>query len=413
MKSPEAVAAAKKTPQIPLLLATVLAVYIGQASLNPVIAPLARELALAEWQLGLTISVAALMVVLTSQAWGRRTGSWGFRPVLITALSLAVVTTVLFTGLAAAGLRGLIGGTVLVVLFVFLRGVAFGTAIAAVPPTAQAYIAAATKEGPERVKGMAGIGAVHGIAAVAGAIIGGALAGFGLLVPLAMVPALITVGLVLVLFRLRPSAGSQQREAPAPISPADARIWPFLAAGFGIMTAMGFIQVTVGFIVQDRLHLGAEQTGQTTGIVMLAMGIGMIVAQAVVVPRSNLGPAALLRFGALLAALGFAICLPNHGVVLLAIGTGIVGLGIGTAMPGYTAGATMLVNPAAQGGLAGLIGATNGLTYVAAPTLSTLFYGWWHPMPILVSMVSVALVALFVSMQPIFRSPHLATKPTR
>ena len=49
------------------------------------------------------------------------------------------------------------------------------------PPTAQAYIAEFTPEGPARVKGMAGVGAVQGIASILGAIVGGALAGFGLL----------------------------------------------------------------------------------------------------------------------------------------------------------------------------------------------------------------------------------------
>ena len=49
--------------QIPLLLATVFLAYLGQMTLNPIIAPLAREVGLAEWQVGVTISTAAVMVV--------------------------------------------------------------------------------------------------------------------------------------------------------------------------------------------------------------------------------------------------------------------------------------------------------------------------------------------------------------
>ncbi|MGO3722471.1 hypothetical protein ACT3TB_07945 [Micrococcaceae sp. AOP34-BR2-30] len=41
-------------PQIPLLLAAVLLIYLGPMTLNPSIAPLSREVGLAEWQIGVT-----------------------------------------------------------------------------------------------------------------------------------------------------------------------------------------------------------------------------------------------------------------------------------------------------------------------------------------------------------------------
>ena len=74
--------------QVGIVLATVFLAYLGQTTLNPVIAPLSREVGLAEWQIGFTISVAAVMVVLTSQIWGRRSQSWGRKPVLIAALAI-------------------------------------------------------------------------------------------------------------------------------------------------------------------------------------------------------------------------------------------------------------------------------------------------------------------------------------
>lgn len=140
--------------------------YLGQMTLNPVIAPLAREVGLAEWQIGFTISSAAVMVVLTSQLWGRRSQSWGRKPVLVAALGLGTATMVLFAVTAQLGMTGVITGGTLFILFVVLRGIGFGTAIAAVPPTAQAYIADVTPDEKARVKGMAGVGAVQGVAMV-------------------------------------------------------------------------------------------------------------------------------------------------------------------------------------------------------------------------------------------------------
>ena len=60
----------RASSQVGIVLATVFLAYLGQTTLNPVIAPLSREVGLDEWQIGVTISVAAIMVVLTSRSGG-------------------------------------------------------------------------------------------------------------------------------------------------------------------------------------------------------------------------------------------------------------------------------------------------------------------------------------------------------
>lgn len=398
---------AARRPQIRLLLGAVFLAYLGQMTLNPIIAPLSREVGLAEWQIGVTISAAAVMVVLTSQFWGRRSQSWGRKPVLVAAFALASATMILFALLAWLGMTGVVTGVALFLSFVLLRGVGFGSAIAAVPPTAQAYIADVTTDETARVKGMAGVGAVQGVAMVGGSVVGGVLSAFGLITPLIAVPVLLTAGLVLIAFRLRREPRHELIETPAKVSPFDPRIWPFLAAGFGMFTALGFIQVITGFIVQDRLGLNAETTGLVTGGALLAAGLGMIIAQAAIVPRSGWTPATLLRVGGSTALAGFIVLTPEAGAVPLFAGILLIGLGLGIAMPGYTAGTTLLVSREEQGGLAGLIGATNGLTFVVAPTAGTALYGWWPPLPVITGALIMALVATFVFTHPRFRTPAL------
>ncbi|MGO1532354.1 MAG: MFS transporter [Micrococcaceae bacterium] len=389
-------------PQIPLLLGAVLLIYLAQMTLNPVIAPLSRDVGLAEWQIGVTISAAAIMVVLTSQLWGRRSQSWGRKPVLVGAFTLATVTMALFALLAWLGMTGLVTGVALFIMFVLLRGVGFGTAIAAVPPTAQAYIADVTVDEKARVKGMAGVGAVQGIAMVGGSVIGGLLSAFGLLIPLIVVPVLLLAALLLIGFRLRREPRHELIETPARVSPFDTRVWPFLLAGFGMFTALGFIQVITGFIVQDRLGLDSATTGLVTGGALLAAGAGMIIAQTVIVPRSGWAPATLLRVGGIVATIGFAALVADAGAVVLFAAILLIGLGLGIAMPGYTAGPTLLVSREEQGGLAGLIGATNGLTFVIAPTLSTALYGIWAPLPVIIGGAVMAIVTVFVLIHPRF-----------
>lgn len=399
----EPTAPAALAPQIPLLLGTVFLAYLGQMTLNPIIAPLAREVGLAEWQIGMTISVAALMVVLSSQFWGRRSQSWGRKPVLVVSLALAVAAMVGFAVVSAAGMRGLLPAGLLFALFILLRGVAFGSTLAAIAPTAQAYIADVTPDEATRTKGMAGIGAVQGVSMIGGAVVGGALAGFGLIWPIAAVPVLLAAALALVALRLRREPRHELIPDPARVRPTDTRVWPFLLAGFGMFTALGFMQVLMGFVVQDRLALTAEATGVVTGGALLAAGVGMVTAQAVIVPKSGWRPGTLLRVGTAVAAVGYVLLIPNLGLWPMIVAIMLIGLGLGIAMPGYTAGPTLFMRRDEQGSLAGLIGATNGLTFIIAPTASTLLYGSWQPLPIIIGAVLMALIFCFVLLHPRFR----------
>ncbi|MGL5927397.1 MAG: MFS transporter [Dermatophilaceae bacterium] len=387
------------------MLATVFLAYLGQMALNPIIAPLARQVGLAEWQIGVTISTAAVMVVLSSQFWGRRSQSWGRKPVLVAALGLATLAMTGFAIISALGMNGLIPAATLFLLFVLLRGIGFGSAIAAIPPTAQAYIADVTPDEATRTRGMAGIGAVQGVSMIGGAVVGGALAGFGLIWPIAAVPVLLAVALALVALRLRREPHHELIRDPAKVRPTDARVWPFLLAGFGMFSALGFMQVLIGFVVQDRFGLTAELTGVVTGGSLLAAGIGMVIAQGVIVPTSGWAPGILLRVGTAVAAIGYALLVPNLGVWPMVASILLIGLGLGIAMPGYTAGPTLFMNRDEQGSLAGLIGATNGMTFIIAPTASTLLYGMWAPLPIVIGTAIMALVFVFVLLHPRFRRP--------
>lgn len=397
--------------QVSVLLAAVFLIYLGQMTLNPIIAPLSREVGLAEWQVGVTISTAAMMLVLTSQLWGRRSQSWGRKPVLIFAFTLATVMMALFALVGQLGMVGALSGPLLFALFLLFRGVGFGASIAAAQATAQAYIADVTPDEASRVKGMAGIGAAQGLAMVAGSLVGGALAAVGLIAPLVAVPLLLALGLALIALRLRREQPTELIEHPARVRPTDPRVWPFLVAGFGLFTALGFIQILFGFVVQDRLGLGAEATGVVAGALALTAGAAIILAQAVVVPRSGWTPASLLRIGSATALVGFVLLAPDLGAIPMFVATAIIGFGLGTAMPGYQAGPTLLIDRDEQGSVAGLVAATTGLTFVVAPTAGTVLYGLWPPLPIVVGAAITTTVAGFVFAHPRFRRPQPSATP--
>ncbi|MGO2514581.1 MAG: MFS transporter [Corynebacterium variabile] len=256
------------------------------------------------------------------------------------------------------------------------------------PAIAQAAIADVTVDSAARVKGMARLGATQGVGQVIGSAVGGLLAIFGLMVPLVAVPVFLVLAVVLVRIRLQPQAPTELRKRPRTVKPTDRRVLPFLLCCAGIYLTLGVIQVIVGFLVQDRLDVTDDRAGLLTGLALLVVGAGVVVSQAVIMPRSGWGPGTLLRVGASTAAVGFRLMVPAVPsapltVVLLYVGVGVVAPGTGTATPGFTAGASLQVTPAEQGGVAGLVTAAMGLTMVLASTTGTLLYELGGSVPVI------------------------------
>ena len=398
----------KQDPQILVVLLTVFVTYIGQNSLSPVIAPIARETGLAEWQMGMTVSGSALMVVLLSRRWGRTSQSWGRKRTLITALTLGTVAMALFALSAILGMQQdpVLTGTPLFVAMVATRGLAYGVAISAVMPTAQAFIADVIPPGKRRVDTMAKLGGMQALSMVTGAVVGGMLSSIDLAVPLVLVPVVLAIALTLVATRLKPTAPQDLIAAPVQLPFTDPRVLPFLLCGFGLWTSMGFIQVILGFIIQDRFHLDSKTTALVTGGALLLSGLGMIISQMVLVPRTGWTPSQLLRRGASLVLIGFLVIIPDVPFALLAAGVLTIGLGMGLAAPGYQTGPTLMVDREEQGGVAGLIGSTNGLTFVIAPTAGAALYGIDGRLPLVAAAVLMAAVLTLASTHPVLKSTH-------
>ncbi|MGO3826604.1 MAG: MFS transporter [Corynebacterium variabile] len=290
------------------------------------------------------------------------------------------------------------------------------------PAIAQAAIADVTTaadvtvDSAARVKGMARLGATQGVGQVIGSAVGGLLAIFGLMVPLVAVPAFLVLAVVLVRIRLQPQAPTGLRKRPRTVKPTDRRVLPFLLCCAGMYLTLGVIQVIVGFLVQDRLDVTDDRAGLLTGLALLVAGAGVVVSQAVIMPRSGWGPGTLLRVGASTAAVGFRLMVPAVPsapltVVLLYVGVGVVAPGAGTATPGFTAGASLQVTPAEQGGVAGLVTAAMGLTMVLAPTTGTLLYELGGSVPVIAGAVVTALAAVGASVSPRLQAASSPEEP--
>ncbi|WP_316669282.1 MFS transporter [uncultured Propionibacterium sp.] len=383
---------------------TVLLAYLGQMILNPVISPLSRAMGMAEWQIGATISLAAMALVVFSQFWGRRSQRLGVKRTLFTAMTIALVALAGFAVVSWLGTAGLLAGPLLVVLVMATRGVVYGSAISAVSPSAQSYLVTHSVTEEQRVRAVGAVGAMNGFSGILGSVLGGALSAIGgLMLPITLMPVAILVGIVLLGLRFRPERSTGLVEKPASISFRDPRVAPFLVAGFLMFLAFSSVQSVIGFAVQDRFGLGPEATAAVTAVMTVIIALTMAVTQSAGVARLHWDSRRLLRSGLLVAAVGGVLMLPFGSPVIMGVGGALLGIGVGMAMPGYTAGPTMSMTVEEQGGLAGLINANNGLTYAIAPVLSTSLYGANHTVPFIGLVVLLAGGTVFCHLHPNLR----------
>ncbi|OZM79886.1 MFS transporter [Pseudonocardia sp. MH-G8] len=372
----------------------------GQQMVNPILPPLARELGFSEIMLGIVYAVGGAGVVLTSPFWGRRSVSWGHRRVLLISLVGGTVGLLAFAVVAQIGLTGALAVPLLFTLVLLSRGLVFGLAWAAAPATAQSYVVGMTSGASERVRGMSMIGAAQGLALAVGPALGGVLVAAGLLAPLYVAPVVLAVIAVLIAIKLPKPQAHRVRPGTVGVSPLDRRMWPFLTAGFGLYLALAIVLMTVGFLLQDRLALTAQETGRLTGLVMLAAAGMIILVQVVAVPRLGWTPVRLLRVGTVVMTAGMVVVTAASDVLLLGAGTAVLGAGMGFGVPGFMSGPTLLATQEEQGAVAGLVGSAGALAFMLGPLLGTGLYEIAPSAPYLLGTALLAALAVFAFVHP-------------
>ncbi|MFC2777433.1 MAG: MFS transporter [Pauljensenia sp.] len=411
-------------PTLRALVAIALFTYTAQNMLNVSIAPLSRALSLPEWIVGAAVSLAALAVTVLSQFWGRRSIAWGRRRVILWALGLALAAGTIFSAAVWARAGGAIGAASAAGAIMVARGPFFGSAVAAIPPTGQALVAEVTPDEASRVRGTSAFSGAINLSVMIGSLVSSALGAWWIFAPVHATPLFVLVALGIALAWLPrdgdgsrparrlpgvardagraghvrpassgPRADTSQADAALPprVGWLDRRIAPWIVSVFGIYFANGVVQITMGFVVQDRGALDPTRAVPVTGVMLLANAAGAMLMQLIVVPRLGWGPRSLLRAG-MTAALAALACL-SVAPSLWAVGASTFALGVasGMASPGYAAGASLSVSAREQGGIAGIINATGAITWIVAPVSATALYGWAPLSPFLLALALLVL----------------------
>lgn len=365
-------------PTIQALLAIVFFTYIGQNMLNVSIGPLSRALGLVDWAIGLAVSVAAVMVALLAQFWGRHLSIWGRRRVLVISLTFAFLAGITFAGGVWLKKEALIGAVFATGLIILARGVFFGAAVSGIPPAAQSLIAELTPDEPSRVRGMAAFSGANNLSIMIGSFASAALGAWWIFAPVYATPFLVGIALLVAIFAVPRTPRVPGKKLPAKMRFSDPRILPWVLSVVGLFFANGVVQIIVSFALQDRLLLTPEQSIAKTGWALLVISGGAMFAQLIVLPRLGWRPQRLLRIGLTLAVATFTTLSLAQTFWLFLVAGALNGFANGMVGPAFAAGGSLAVQPEEQGALAGLQHATGALTWILAPVSATTLYSW-HP----------------------------------
>jgi MFS family permease len=352
---------------VPAALAAFL-VMLCFGVLFPVLADFTEFLGLSKLQFGLIMATYPLVGVIASPWWGSFSDRRGRRPAIVIGLVGLGVSFVWFG--FGSSFAELVAARV-------LGGVLSSGAL----PAAFAY--AGDVSPPERRSAAMGmIGAAVALGITFGPFLGGELLAFGVRTPYFASAAIALAGALLVALRMPESLTAGVREAQtrhrawlaqrgvsrASIARALA---PFLGASFLLTAARLSVDVTLRFLVGDRLGSGAAGAGR----LMLGMGVVIFLVQggAIRPLAKRLGEHALFVWGSALMAVGL-------GAAALAatwptvIGAGLA-IAIGFAL--HTPALTSLLSQAAegvQGEAQGLNSSVQAAARVVGPPLFASLY---------------------------------------
>lgn len=393
-----------------VLFAVMLVAAAGNTAMQSILPAIGAKLHIPDVWVSLAFSWSALLWVLTAPHWARQSDKRG-RKALMALGVIGFLSSMALCGLILwAGLQGLIGAGVTFIVFALFRSL-YGGLGSAAPPAVQAYVAART-DPEQRTQALSLVSSSFGL----GTVIGPAIAPFfilpvvGLAGPL-LVFALIGLGVLIALrwrlpndvprFAARGSvmsypttgaasqatadeddeqAADRSAPEPQPLRWTDARVRPWLFAGFLGGQAQAMVLGVIGFLILDRLNLRLrpDEGAAMTGIVLMAGAFATLLSQWGLIPLLKMSPRTAVLGGAALGGAGTlltGLSYDFHGII---IGFALASLGFGLFRPGFTAGASLAVPRRDQGSVAGMTASINGSAYIVSPAVGVLIYNW-HP----------------------------------
>ena len=354
-----------------VLMPALIAFSMGQTVLFALAGPVARDIGLSEFQVGMIVASAAVVFVIASPMWGRISDRWGRKRVIVFGLTSYGAVSILFALALRSGLDGATTATTTFFLLLFLR-MTYAALGGGIQPAATGFMADVSSA-ENRSAAIALIGASFGLGSILGPAAAAALVGFGLLAPLYVIAVygLIMAGIAFVLLQEPPHAAASENTAEAF---SFVTILPLLMVSFCLFTVFAILQQTAAFYVQDFLGADAMTAARMTGYCFMSLAIAALIMQGGVIQALKPRPEILLLTGFPIFLVGVWAYASAGAFWHIILAMGLMGTGFGLVNPGITAAVSLRTSEKTQGRAAGFVQSAASIGFIVGPLLGTGLY---------------------------------------
>jgi len=357
------------------LVVGLVCVGIGQTLLYTILGPASREIGISDFSVGIIVTIAALVITLSSGMWGRLIDRLGSRNAYLAGM-IFYTTGTLFLGYGLhISVNHSISALSAFYLLLVIRSLT-GFLTAGIHPAAMTYVAESTSS-KERGAGIALIASAYGIGSIIGPILGSVIGKVSFLLPILVASAISLLGVILGFLVLKPQKKSltNKEKERILIRLTDKRVLPIF---IGIsLTYVGFscFQQTLSFYVQDVFNLSPERSISKIGGLFATMAIFMIITQLLLIQIIKPSINFLLYCGMWSCVTGFMfLILTTQTFNGLYLACGFLGIGFGMMIPAIQSSASLAVTKDEQGGVSGFLFGASAFGYVIGPALGTYIY---------------------------------------
>ncbi|ABI78487.1 major facilitator family transporter [Hyphomonas neptunium ATCC 15444] len=384
-----------------MLMVGTVAVAAGMSINFVVVTPLTRKAGLSEMEVAGFMTLSTIIFAVMIPVWGRIADLVGRKRVMIFSLFATALTNMAFLFTLEAGLAGILTGASLLLTLTFVRAW-FGLLAPGLQPAAMAAMTDATVP-TNRAAGLGMIGAAMAIGSIIGPAGAAVLAPFGALAPLwGTIVFCVLVGFLIAFTLPRTVKRARNAPRPRPLSLTDTRMRPHLLFLLIYFIAIGMMQQTLAWFIEDRYRLTetlGEDAGKAavlyTGITFACYAVASLIVQFGYINRVKPDPRKVLPIGLAMVAGGYLAADLFYELYVVYACFFVVGAGAALAIPSANALGSLSVSREEQGAAAALLAVAPPSGFIFGPMIGAWLYGVNHALPLLGAATMVGALAVY------------------
>ena len=389
----------------------------------PLLAPLVRKLELSELQAGAMVSIGALLMACAAIYISKNQNKFSIYQLLSIGFIGMAITWGMFTGVLMYGLNVQISVMLLFSLLMLARA-STGIFMAMPQIALQTYVMTSYEEEKLRSKTMSKFGALNSVGVVFGPFLTTILLAWGMLTPLWTAIAILTVISVVIVVRFdqqekmhvspknsisaESTSNFAKQEHVQQNKSTDAdeveaeeqnvslkRSMAWLVLGFSLYLAIVTVNLTAGFYIQDHFKTSIVQGATYFSQCSLLVGISLVVMQVLISKKLKWSVYTLLWVGLVAMSVALWISVSTEHLRVFQLAYVLYGASVACLIPAFTTGAAQTAPKHQQAKVASWCTATQALSFVVGPMMSTGLYQWHTSYPYYFLMLTMLALMVF------------------